>query len=136
MHLKLLADFIVVIHFVWILFILVGFFLTVLGFFYKAYFEKWIFRTLHLIGIFYVAILAVAGKYCPLTVWENSLRAQYDPSLTYPGSFMIHYIERFIYPEVHPLSIIVPTAFIAIFTIAIYIIKPPGKIRSIFGLKQ
>ena len=129
---RLLADSIVIIHFAWILFMLWGFMLTLRGFLYKEFFERWILRTFHLFGIAYVSILAIMGEYCPLTIWENTLRQKYDPSLTYPGSFMIHYVEKFVYPEVNPLIIQIPTTFIAIFTVAVFIIKPPEKIKRIF----
>ena len=136
MSYRLLADLIVVVHFAWILFMLVGFILTLRGFFHKEFFERWLSRTLHLFGIAYVSILAMMGKYCPLTIWENTLRAKYDPSLTYAGSFMIHYIEKLVYPDINPLIIRIPTTFIAVFTVVIFIIRPPAKIRMIFGRKR
>ena len=133
---RILADIIVVIHFVWILFMLIGFILTLCGFFWKSFFDRWLFRTLHLFGIAYVSLLAIMGKYCPLTLWENILRAKYAPALTYPGSFMIHYAEKLVYPDINPLIIRIPTTFIAVFTVVIFIIKPPAKIRRIFRMKR
>lgn len=129
---KILADLVVFVHFLWIVFMLLGFILTVRGFFYKSFFDRWIFRTIHVMGIAYVSTLAAVGKYCPLTLWENTLRSQYDPSLVYPGSFMINYIERFIYPGINPLFIRIPTTFIAVFTLVVFIIKPPEKVKKLF----
>jgi len=129
---KIFADLIVVIHFLWILFMLFGFFLTLKGFFNPKFFDRWLFRTLHLCGIAYVGLLALLREYCPLTVLENSLRAKYNPELVYPGSFMIHYIEKLVYPDINQLIILIPTIAIAVFVIIIYIIKPPAKIRKIF----
>lgn len=128
---KILADTIVVMHFAWILFMLLGFILTLCGFFWKGFFDKWLFRILHLFGIVYVSFLAIMGKYCPLTIWENSLRAKYDPTLTYSGSCIVHYIEKLVYLDVDLLAILIPTIFIAIFTIVVFIIKPPTKIKRI-----
>ena len=130
---KILADAIVVIHFVWILLMLAGFIFTLCGFFWKGFFDRWLFRTLHLCGIAYVSLLAIMGKYCPLTIWENALRAKYDPGLTYAGSFMIHYVEKIVYPDVDPLIIQIPTTFIAVFTVVVFIFRPPKKIREVFG---
>jgi len=132
MPFRLLADLIVVVHFAWILFMLVGFILILRGFFHKEFFEQWLFRTLHLFGIAYVSILALMGRYCPLTIWENILRAKYDPGLTYAGSFIIHYIEKLVYPDINSLIIRIPTTFIAVFTVVVFIIKPPEKIKRIF----
>lgn len=109
-----------------------GFILTLRGFLHKEFFERWFFRTLHLFGIAYVNLLALMGEYCPLTIWENSLRTKYDPSLTYAGSFMIHYVEKLVYPDVNPLIIQIPTTFIAVFTIVVFILRPPKKIREVF----
>lgn len=139
---KILADIIVVMHFAWILFMLLGFILTLCGFFstyvlrtsadrWKGFFDKWLFRILHLFGIVYVSFLAIMGKYCPLTIWENSLRAKYDPTLTYSGSYIVHYIEKLVYLDVNLLAILIPTIFIAIFTLVVFIIKPPTKIKRI-----
>ena len=129
---KIFADLIVVMHFLWILFMLSGFFLTLKGFFNLKFFDRWLFRTLHLCGILYVGLLALLREYCPLTILENSLRARYNPELTYPGSFIVYYIEKLVYPDVNALIILIPTIFIALVTIVVYIIKPPAKIGKIF----
>ncbi len=133
---KILADVIVVMHFAWILFMLLGFILTLCGFFWKEFFDRWLFRILHLFGITYVSFLAIMGKYCPLTIWENSLRAKYDPTLTYSGSYIVHYIEKLVYLDVNLLVILIPTVFIAIFTVVVFMIKPPTKMRKIFKWRK
>jgi len=118
---------------------LLGFILTLCGFFsiyilrtsaerWKRFFDKRLFRTLHLLGIVYVSLLAIMGKYCPLTIWENNLRLKYDPSLTYPGSFIIFYTEKLVYPDINPLIILIPTIFIAVFSVIVFIIRPPKRI--------
>ena len=133
---KILADLIVVMHFVWILFMLIGAILTLSGFFYKRFFDWWLFRTLHLCGIIYVGLLALLREYCPLTILENTLRVKYNPDLTYPGSFIVYYVEKLVYPDLNPSIILVPTIFIAVFTIVVFIIKSPTKIRRIFKWRE
>jgi len=126
---KILADAIIVVHFLFILFMLLGFLLTVYAIFFRQkFFDWWLFRSLHLLGIFYVASLSILGKYCPLTLLENELRSRYAVSSVYFGSFIVHYLEKLVYPDVNPLVIQIPTIFIAIFTIVIFILKPPRKI--------
>lgn len=127
---RILADIIVAIHFAWIVFMVIGFIWTVAGFWQKSFFDSWLFRTLHVFGIIYVSTLAIMGRYCPLTIWENSLRAKYAPGLVYPGSFVIHYAEKLVYPEINPLLIRIPTTFIAVFTVVMFIIRPPKKINE------
>ena len=129
---KILADLIVVIHFSWVLFMLAGFILTLCGFFWRGFFDWWLFRTIHMGGIVFVSSLAMLGRYCPLTVWENALRARYDPSLVYAGSCIIHYVQKLLYPDINPLVIRAVTTFIAVFTIVVFIIKPPAKIKRMF----
>lgn len=129
---KILADLIVVIHFIWILFMVGGFILTLRGFFRKEFFDWWLFRTIHLCGIIYVGLLGALRQYCPLTILEHILRTHYNPGLIYPGSFIIYYIEKLVYPEVNPLMILIPTILIAIFTVIVFIARPPAKIRKTF----
>ena len=136
MRYKLLAEAIVIIHFAWVLFALAGFILTLYGFFRREFFDRWLFRTIHAGGILFVGIIVVLGGYCPLTLWENALRAKYDPSLVYAGSFIIHYVEELLYPDINPLIIRAITTFIAIFSIVVFIIKPPIKIRRIFKWRE
>jgi len=131
---KIFADAIIVVHFLFILFMLFGFLLTLYAvFFRQKFFDRWLFRVLHLVGIFYVVSLSILGKYCPLTLLENQLRLRHEAYSVYSGSFIVHYLERLVYPDVNPLVIQIPTVFIAIFTIVVFIIRPPKKIKSIMA---
>jgi len=131
---KIFADVIIVAHFLYILFMLLGFLLTIYAvLFWEKFFDRWLFRSLHLLGIFYVASLSILGKYCPLTILENELRLRYEISAVYSGSFIVHYLERLVYPDVNPLVIQIPTVFLAIFTIVVFIVRPPEKIKSIMA---
>ena len=133
---KIFADAIIVVHFLYILFMLLGFLLTGYALFFREkFFDWWLFRSLHLLGIFYVASLSILGKYCPLTILENELRLKYEVFSVYSGSFIVHYLEKLVYPDVNPLVIQIPTVFLAIFTIVMFIVKPPKKIKSIMGKK-
>ena len=129
---QIIADAVVLIHFIWIVFVIIGFVLTLCGLLWKRYFDFFLFRTVHLCGILYVSLLALAGKYCPLTIVENFMRGQYNPPDTYHGSFIGHYIEQLVYPNVPAHYIIIPTIGVAVFTLTMYIIKPPSKIQKLF----
>jgi len=131
---RIFSETIIAIHFLFILFMLLGFLLTLRGIFFRQkFFDWWLFRSLHLLGIFYVASLSILGKYCPLTLLENQLRSRYEVSSVYSGSFIVHYLEKLVYPDVNPLTIQIPTVFIAIFTIVAFVVKPPKKIRTIIA---
>lgn len=127
---RILADLLVVIHFGWIVFMLAGFALTIRGFWKPLFFDRWLFRTIHLAGILFVTALEILGKFCPLTIWENTLRRSYDPSHTYPGSFIIQYLVELVYPDIDPLILTIPTVGLAGFTLIVFVLRPPEKLRQ------
>ncbi len=131
MFYKIIADIIVVLHFIWIIFMLLGFFLTIYGFFRKEFFDWWLFRTLHLSGILFVGILTLLRRFCPLTILENLSRAKYSPGSTYPGSFIVHYIEKLVYPDVNQTLLRLVTVLGALFILVVFIIIPPQKIKNL-----
>lgn len=114
---------------------LVGFFLTIYGFFRKEFFDWLLFRTLHLSGILFVGMLTLLQRFCPLTILENLSRARYSPEATYPGSFIVHYIEKLVYPDVNQTLLRLGTVFGAVFILIVYVIKPPKKIKKSFSPK-
>ena len=72
---SLLADVILVLHFAFVLFVTGSLPLVWIG---AAAGWRWIrnfrFRALHLAAIVFVAAEALAGVWCPLTLWEDALR--------------------------------------------------------------
>ncbi len=140
MKYRVFADILVMIHFLWILFMLAGFFMTLWAMICRycrhqrcRFLDRWILRSVHLGGIAYVGLLAMLGKYCPLTVWEYRLRLQDDPDLAYPGSFIASIIERLVYPSVPPAAILIPTLVVAGVTLAAFVICPPEKIKRLWS---
>lgn len=134
---EILAGVVIFLHFLWILFIISGFILTV--FFWKKFFDKFVLRTIHLLSILYTSYLEITGRYCPLTIIENYLKTKSDkPPIEvggYTGSFIVHYIEKLVYPDVEPLIVIIPTIIIGIIILVMFILKPPGKIKEIICRK-
>ena len=126
---RVMADLLMVTHFAWIIFMIWGFVLTIRGFFRPAFFDRWLFRTVHLGGILVVAALEVWGKYCPLTIWENALRRHYDPSTDYPGSFIVGHIKDLVYPNVDPWLLTIPTIGLALMTFILFVLRPPAKFK-------
>ena len=87
---SLLADLILVVHFVFVAFVVGGLALTWTG---AALGWAWVrnfwFRIAHLGAIVFVAGEALAGFWCPLTVWEAALRGQHAEK-----SFVAYWIHR------------------------------------------
>jgi len=90
---------------------------------------------IHLCGIAYVGLLAVLKEHCLLTILENTLRGRYNSELKYPGSFLAFHIEKLVYPNVNPLLLLIPTVIVAVFTLFMFIVRPPAKIKQIFSIR-
>lgn len=88
-----LADIVLVIHFVFVLFVVGGLALIWIG---AAAGWGWVrnfwFRVAHLAAIAYVALEAIAGVLCPLTVWEAALRGSRAEK-----SFVAQWVHRLLY---------------------------------------
>ena len=108
---KLAADFIVLIHFLWIMFLLFGAFI---GKMFRAV------KFIHIAGLIFAVIMQIVGWYCPLTHLEFWLRQKHDPLLTYRGSFIIHYMEKIVYLELTPGIIFVLTLILIFFSAFVY----------------
>jgi len=86
-----------------------------------------LFRIIHIAGLGLALIIQIFGWFCPLTYLEIWLRQKHDSSLSYTGSFIIHYIEKIVYIELSPTIILVFTLVLCTFTMYIYINIWRGK---------
>ncbi len=101
---KLAVDVVVLIHLLWIGFILFG---ALVG--CRHRWAKW----LHVSALAFSLCLQLFHWVCPLTYLEVWFRRQHDPALTYAGDFLAHYAERLVYLRVPPLPLLVVTVFVA-----------------------
>ncbi len=111
---KILADLVVFIHFLWILFLFLG---TLWGR------RKKVIKIFHLSGLGFALLLQSSGWYCPLTYLEIGLRSKHHPELAYTSSFIIHYMEQLIYIEISPSVILIVTLLLLAFHLWIYLQK-------------
>ncbi len=124
------ADLLVIAHFLWVAFMIGGFVVQMIAM-KSAKLREWcVMRAVHVVGIFYVAILTIIGRPCPLTVWEAQLRRAYDG--TQPESFLVRWLERLLYPDVDPLVVYIPTIVLAILSVLSMLVAPPGRLRRLF----
>ena len=134
---RLLADIIVIIHLLFVIFMVVGFLLTLTavigvyvfqkGGWFARFFDWKIFRWAHLCGIAFVGALTILGMYCPLTNLENALRRRAQDPAQYSGSFIVHYLEKLLYPNIAPIILTIATIFIAVFTVLTFILRSPAR---------
>jgi len=95
--LLLLADIILVVHFLFIIFVVLGQASIIVGYFNDwSWVRNLIFRIAHLFSIGLVVVQAWAGQFCPLTLWESELREAVGAH-PYTGTFVQHWVGRIIY---------------------------------------
>lgn len=115
---KILADSVIIIHLLWIVFLITG---------------AWWGRRCRAVGIVHISALVFAfvigifGLYCPLTYLENWLRSKYSPAGSYAGSFIAHYAEKIIYINAPPLVLFLLTAILCGFNAWVYFRKAGKK---------
>ena len=86
---RILADLVVVIHLMFILFVVLGGLLVI----------KWRwFACLHLPALMWGGLVEFTGWICPLTPLENCLR-KLGGDAGYETGFIVHYLVPIIYPE-------------------------------------
>jgi hypothetical protein len=105
------GDLVVLLHFFWILFLIFGAFPG------RKYLPV---KILHIAGLSFAFIMQIFGWYCPLTDLEIWLKNRYEPSVTYKGSFIIHYVEKIVYIELPPWIIFLLTVILIAISVLIY----------------
>jgi hypothetical protein len=94
----LLADLILIIHFLFVAFVVGGLALIWIG---AASGWAWVrnlwFRIAHLAAIVFIAGEALVGVWCPLTVWEDALRGVHGEK-----SFVARWIHRLMFYDFPP----------------------------------
>ncbi len=108
---KFLADIVVLIHFLWIVFLIFGAFPGVR---IRAV------KIVHLTALAFAFVIQVFGWYCPFTYIEIWLRNRHDPGLSYAGSFIIHYVEKVVYLDVSFDLIFVLTIILILVNLVVY----------------
>ena len=124
-----LADVIAIIHLGYVVFVVLGFILIVLGIIFKW---KWIrnplFRAAHLLAITGVALEALLGINCPLTVLEFMLR--YAPCLPDKKvSFIGNIIDSLLYYNAPGWVFTLSYTTFAILVVLTFILASPKRKR-------
>jgi hypothetical protein len=115
----MMADLLMIIHFLWAAFMVIG---LPLGLMLKSPTMRWI----HFWGMALTAFFAAAGMYCPLTVWEETLRWKADPGFTYGESFLVRHLSPILYPQIEPWMIRTASVTWGVLTFVSMALKWPG----------
>ena len=92
----LAADAILVTHTLFVVFVVAGLALIMIGRTRWAWVRNPWFRWTHLAAIGIVVVQSWLGVICPLTTLEMNLRARAGDA-SYPGSFVAHWVEALLY---------------------------------------
>lgn len=108
---RIAADITVLLHLLWIIFLMFG---ALIG----RRFQR--VKRIHIGGIAFAVVIQIFGWYCPLTHLEVWLRRMHDPSQSYTDSFIIHYIEKIVYIDLNPKIIFTLTILLAVISLWFY----------------
>lgn len=99
---RFLADLIVIVHFAYVSFVIVGLLVTLVGWARKWDWirNRW-FRGIHLAMILVVVLEAWVGITCPLTTWEHEFRTAAGQE-TYQGDFIANWAHEAMFFEADP----------------------------------
>jgi len=120
-----LADFILIVHFAFVAFVVGGLALIWIG---AARGWQWVrnfwFRVAHLAAIVFVAGEALVGVWCPLTVWEDALRGVHGEK-----SFVARWVHRLIFYDFPGWVFTTAYVLFALVVIATLVRLPPRRRR-------
>lgn len=125
--LLLLADAILVVHVLFVCFVVFGLLAIYLGY---ALNWQWVrnlrFRLLHLVAIGIVVVQSWLGMICPLTVWEMALRKQAGAG-TYAGSFIQHWLHQLLYYSAPDWAFMLLYSAFGLLVLASWFVVRPGS---------
>jgi len=124
---SILADLLVLTHFAFVLFVVLGLAAVWIGHFRDWGFVRDLrFRLSHLGAIAYVASESLLGIPCPLTDWERGLRIAAGEG-AYQGSFIQHWVHKALFYQVEEW--VFTTLYVGFFLLvaASFWVVRPGK---------
>lgn len=124
----ILADVILVVHFAYVAFVVVGLGLVWIGYFLGwGWVRDFRFRALHLLAMGVVVAESLLGIVCPLTVWEDDLRrlAGQDPGSD--KGFVAELVRRLLFFDVEPwVFTVIYTVFFIALVASFIVVRPRG----------
>ncbi|WP_417446908.1 DUF2784 domain-containing protein [Kangiella sp.] len=121
----LLADLILITHALFVVFVVVGLILILIG---GACSWSWVrnplLRLSHLFAIGFVVIQSWLGAICPLTMWENMLRKKAG-GVGYQDTFISYWFEKLLYYQLPQwIFVVAYTLFGALVLVSWFWVRP------------
>ncbi len=129
---RIAADLVLVTHWSFVLFVVIGLILIVIGGFRRwAWVRNPWFRLFHLLAIGVVVVQSWFGMICPLTDLEMTLRSLAGETV-YRGSFIAHWLESLLYYQAPPwVFAVFYTAFGLLVVASWFFVRPRPFRRSV-----
>jgi hypothetical protein len=120
------ADLVLMLHFAYVLFVVLGMAVIWMGFFfYWAFVRNFWFRLAHLLAIGIVVVESLMGVVCPLTEWENQMRLRAGSDLIYPNSFIAYWVHRVMFYDASALTFtIIYLLFFSVVLLSFWLVTP------------
>jgi hypothetical protein len=124
---RLLADWLVLTHAAYVLFVVLGQMAILVGLTYLwTWARNFWFRTIHLAMIGVVVVEAISGIACPLTVWEKELR-RLAGQVSYPGDFLGHWVHRMLFFQAEPWVFTLVYSLFGLLVLGTFVLAPPRR---------
>ncbi len=124
-----LADLILILHALFIAFVMLGFFLILIGMFrHWNWIKNLWFRLIHLLAIGFVVAESWWGVICPLTEWESRLR-EAAGGVGYAESFIEHWLHKIVFYNLPSWVFTVAYTVFGILVLIVWIRVPPRYSR-------
>ena len=132
MFYRLLADLVLVIHFAFVAFVVLGLVGIWIGWLFRWAFVRNIwFRGAHLLAMGVVVAEAWTGVICPLTIWESRLRHLAGQGERYTGTFIEYWLRPILFHEFSPLTFkILYAIFFMAIALSLWVVKPEWRGRK------
>ena len=125
MHSIYLADAVLLLHVMFVGFVVFGLLLTVAGGYRDwAWVRNSWFRIAHLVAIGVVVAQAWAGIICPLTTLEIWLRRQ-SGDAPYEGSFVQHWLQQLLYHDAPMWVFAAAYTLFGVLVVVVWVCYPP-----------
>lgn len=105
-----LAGVVLAIHLSWILWVVFGAFLTRRSNFLTAF---------HLVSLIWGIVVELSPLPCPLTMAEDFFERKAGAA-TYQGSFLVHYLDRLVYPDLPVMMLVSAGVAIRVLNLGVY----------------
>jgi hypothetical protein len=125
------ADVLVIVHLIWVLFMVGGVVVTTAGLFWPRLLNHSGWRLVHLIGLLFAGWLSLVGRLCPLTALEYALRRMAGEPATQETGFIIRLANSVIFPNLDQTTLSAVTVVAGLLVLGVCLWRPPWhRIRT------